>query len=465
MSKSVKLVLGAVIVAGVYVGASWYVGGRVQEELHKQAAIAQNFLDTNSSVALFDKKRSFTITHYERGLFSSTVQYEVELADQANDFGAKFEDKIYHGPWPIAAGHIMPALAVAKGRILETEQVQPWFEAAQNKEPYLGKAVFGFGGKVTGTADFAALRYVDSESQAQIQTEPMQVAYDYQQKSGDVKLDLHFHAPKLMVQDQDQLNVVLNHLDVHMVVKQDAEQETSETTANLELVTFSSADMGSLGLKGVQISGVSQSSNDLLHGTAHYGIQEMWAEGKDWGRLDFDIALKNINQSIINEMGKVVESEEPEDELKLRRLVGDFLSYEPEIKQAKLVWANDSGSSLINTRMSPSPALVEYFKNDVELSEELGQIYNILDLDISLSRPMLQKMVGEDGLMASMFDMMFDNSVEAGTELGLVTYDGTQVRLLFQFDAAQNTLLLNNKPITEQELAQLFFALQMSGLF
>ena len=65
MSKSVKLVLGAAVVVGVYVGASWYVGGRVQDELHKQVAIAQDFLDTNSSVALFDKKRSLTITHYE----------------------------------------------------------------------------------------------------------------------------------------------------------------------------------------------------------------------------------------------------------------------------------------------------------------------------------------------------------------------------------------------------------------
>lgn len=462
MSKSVKLVLGAAVVAAVYVGSSWYVGGRVQEEVQKQATVVQDFLNTNSSVALFDQKRSFTISHYERGLFSSTVQYEVELADQDNDLSVTFEDKIYHGPLPIAAGHFTPALAVAEGRVLETETVQAWFEAAQNPIPYQSKTVFGFDGNVTGKAEFAALNYIELDSQTQLQTDPVDVLYDYHKKTGAVKLDLH--APKLSLQDENQLNLVLSRLDVHVASNQNPEQAHYQSTMHLEAVTLRSAETGSLELKGVQVSVDSQSANELLHGTAHYGAQQVWAEGIDWGRLNFDVKLKNIHQGLINEMSVVVDSEEPEDELKLRRLIGDFLSHQPEIEQAKLVWANDSGSSLINTRMSPAPALVEYFKNDVELRDELGQVFTVLDLDISLSRPMLQKLMGEDNLMAAMFDMMFESSVEAGTELGLVTYDGTQVRLLFQFDAAQNTLLLNGKPITEQELVQLFFALQMGGL-
>lgn len=462
MSKTVKLALGAAVVAAVYVGSSWYVGGRIHDEVQKQATAAQTFLDTNSSVALFTKKRKVAISQYERGVFSSTVQYEIELADQEADFSFKFEDKIYHGPLPIVAGYFKPVLALVEGRLLQTEQSKPWFDAAQKQEPYQGRTVFEFGGDISGQGQFAALNYLDPETQMQLQTDLAAVEYSYERKTETVQVDIH--APKLSIKEDGQLELSLNQLDLQVISNNKSEQEHYQSRMSIAAVVLNSMETGALELKALQAQTDYKNHNDLTDVVAAYEVQEMWVEGVDWGRLDFDVDLKNIHQNSLNELGVLVDSDEPEDELKVRRLFGEFLSYKPEVKVAQLVWTNESGSSSISTSMSAAPTLVEYFQNDMELSDTLSQIYNTLNLDVTLSRPMLKKAMGNDGLMAAMFDMMFEGAVEAGTEVGLVTYDGSQVSLKFQFDAEQKTLLLNNKAITEEELLQLLLMLQVNGL-
>ena len=462
MSKSVKLVLGAAVVAAVYVSSTWYVGGQVQDEVYKQAAIAQDFLATHSSVAMFDQKRSFKITHYERGVFSSTVQYEIELADAETDFTFKLEDKIYHGPLPVAAGHFAPALAVAEGQVLHTAQTQAWFDAAQNQRPVSTKTVFGFGGTVTGQAQLAALNYVDPEASVTLNTEAVAVGYEYQKKTGEISLDIA--APKLSLIDPEQFKLELNQLHMQVNANENPDQGHYDSVLTLDHLHLNSTDTGLMDFKGLKAKANYAMQGELTNVAAAYELQQIVVEGTDYGRLDFDVNVKNLHQDTINQIALVAESEQPQDEAKLRALIGDFLAYEPELEHAKMTWANQAGNSYVATRMKAAPALVQHFKEGTELQGELNQVYEILNLDIAVSRPMLQQVLAGNGLMASMFDMMFDSAVEAGQEVGLVTYDGTQVRLQFAFDAKQNTLLLNNKPITEEELLQLFLALQMGGL-
>ncbi|HJH24982.1 MAG TPA: YdgA family protein [Paenalcaligenes hominis] len=462
MSKTVKLALGAAVVAVVYVGSTWYVGGRVKGEVHKQAAVVQDFLATHSSMALFDQKRSFNITHYERGLFSSTVQYEVELADAETDFTFKLEDKIYHGPLPIAAGHFAPALAVAEGQLVRTVQTQAWFDAAQNQRPITTKTVFGFGGTVKGQAQLAAVNYTDPEAETTLTTETVAVGYDYQNKTGEITVDVT--APKLSVMNPEQFKLELSQLRIHVNANENPAQAHYDSVLNVDTLHLNSTETGVLDLKGLEAKANYAMQGELMNVAAAYALQQIVVEGTDYGRLDFDVKAKNLHQDLLNQMALVAESEQPEDEAKLRVLIGEFLGYEPELEHAKLTWTNQSGNSAIATRMKGAPALVQHFKEGTALQGELSQVYEIVTLDIALSRPMLQQVLAGNGLMASMFDMLFDSAVEAGQEVGLVTYDGTEVRLQFAFDAKQDTLLLNNKPITEDELLQLFLALQMGGL-
>lgn len=460
MSKSVKLVLGAAVVVAAYVGATWYVGAKVQEYVEKQTAVVQDFLDTHSSVALFDQERRFTISQYKRGLFSSTVQYELHLKNNDTDVGLLFEDKIYHGPWPIAAGHFAPALAVAKGQLLATEQMQEWFEATEGQAPYQGETVIGFSGQMAGHGQFAAAQFQDPETGAQLDFDTTTVQYELTKDQSEIRLGMQL--PQLRFLEPEQAQIVLTQLEVNAQL--DAkETETYRSTMHLDTLSVDSDTMGPLELKGFQVALDSKQHQALVDAKIHYDVQQVWAGGTNWGRVDFLVDLKNIHQGLVNEMGMLAESDAPEDELKLQQLLGDFLSYKPELNQAKLTWINDKGESFVDTRMSAAPALVAYFQQGTELRDELGQIYDQLYLDISLSRPMLQQAFGEDSLMASMFDMMFDSAVQAGTELGLVTYDNAQVRLQFEFDSEQQVLLLNQQPITEEELVQLFLVMQMGG--
>lgn len=449
------------MVVAAYVGATWYVGGKVQEQVEKQVAVAQGFLDTHSSVALFDQSRSFSISQYERGLFSSKVQYELQLKNEDTDVGLLFEDTIYHGPWPIAAGHFTPALAVAKGELLPTEQIQEWFEATGGHAPYQGETVFGFGGHITGQGHFAATQFQDPETGAQLATDV--TTLQYESKNNQTEFSLAMHLPKMNFQEPDQVQIELTQLNLAASLNS-KETETYHSTLGLDSLNINSATIGSVELQGFQVALDSRQHEALIDAKVHYDIEQIWAEGINWGHLDLLIDLKNIHQGLLNEIGVLADSDDAEDELKLQRLLGEFLSYKPELKQAKLTWANEKGESFAETRMSAAPALVEYFQQGTELRDELGQVYNQLYLDISLSRPMLQQLFGEDSLMAAMFDMMFDSAVQMGTELGLVTYDNTQVRLQFEFDSERNVLLLNQQPITEEELVQLFLALQMGGL-
>lgn len=462
MSKSVKLVVGAAVVVAAYVGATWYVGGKVQEQIEKQVVVAQEFLNTHSSVALFDQDRSFTVSQYERGVFSSKVQYELNLKNEDIDVGLLFEDTIYHGPWPIAAGHFAPALAVAKGQLLPTEQIQEWVEATGGQAPYQGETVFGFGGHITGHGVFAATQFQDPETGAQLTTAATTLQYEAKQDQSDVLLAMQL--PKIDFQEpEQQLQVEFTQLDLtgNFNTK---ETETYHSVMRLDTLKVNSAMVDAIELKGFQLNLDSQQHEALVDAKVHYDIEQVLAKGVDWGRVDLLVDLKNIHQALLNEISALVESEQPEDELRFQQLLGEFLSYKPELQQAKLTWANEQGESFIETRMSASPALVEYFQNGTELQQGLGQLYEELYLDISLSRPMLKQIFGEDTMMAAMFDMIFDGVIQTGTELGVVTYDNSQARTQFEFDAEKNSLLLNGQPITEEELMQLLFALQMSGL-
>ena len=66
-------------------------------------------------------------------------------------------------------------------------------------------------------------------------------------------------------------------------------------------------------------------------------------------------------------------------------------------------------------------------------------------------------------MISSMADMFFNSAAEEAQEAGLVEYDGNEAKLALSFDAATNKLLLNNKPISVEELVQILFSMQMGG--
>jgi uncharacterized protein YdgA (DUF945 family) len=109
--------VAALLLAGAWLGASWYTGRQLQAHASEQAAAINRMLE----VQFPGYGLSVTLDSYRRGLFASRARYSLRFdpagmsAELLGPLPAiEFEARIEHGPLPLgalAAGYVAPKLA------------------------------------------------------------------------------------------------------------------------------------------------------------------------------------------------------------------------------------------------------------------------------------------------------------------------------------------------------------------
>ena len=144
MKKSVGIGAGVavVVVAGAWVGATWYTGKRIEETSTQKLAEANAFL--TAQYPFMGLK--LTADRYDRGVFSTNARYVLVSTvspDPAKPIRLDFDTRIVHGPFP---GTLAPHAARIHSAMAQNDTVKPVFDITKGASPLVTNALVAYNG-------------------------------------------------------------------------------------------------------------------------------------------------------------------------------------------------------------------------------------------------------------------------------------------------------------------------------
>lgn len=460
MSTTNKLVIGAAVLVAAYAGTSWYMGKKAEAEIMQQVSALNETVATQLAESLPDSTVTLNVLSYDRSWFSSRVNYELLVKDSRAQYQFLLEDHLRHGPLPISAlfkGHFAPVLAYSTLKLLPSEHAQPWFDAAGGKDPVVAHSFIGFGGSTDSKIDFAALQYKD-EHENELVMADAQASIQYIKGSDRIQLDTHL--PSLAVIDQTS-QTKAQVTDMRFVGDLTGLTLSQSSAGSVSIANLSLSVPGSsmVVVENIKANSTYELIDGLVDSSLHYDLGKIRVDQQDLGQAKLDLAVKRLDYALLNQLSQTENIEELGEEQVLP-VVREILAHKPELSIDKLSFINDVGTSSLKVDMRLAATAV-----DEKASENLDLAHYVeqLEVDMNVSRKMLQGYFAEESLVSSLVDMMFSKMAEQGKQVGLFNYDGDVAAMSLNFDAATQTIMLNGKPVTEEELVYIFLAIQMGG--
>lgn len=461
MSTTRNLVVGVAIVAAAYSGAAWYMGTKAEPEIRNQvaefnAAIANHYAKTADEEAVHLK-----IVNYKRNWFSSDISYELLINDGQEQYQLLFEDDLRHGPLPFAAlmkGRITPLLAYSELKLLPSQNVQSWFDATKGVIPITAHSFIAFNGSTTSHIDVAAVDY-KNEFDDQVQMDAATIKVDYKAAKNQIYLDANM--PSFMVVDgEDGTHIQLKDTYFEGSVTNSLQEQTSDAALRIEQLRINAAQTTDVLVDKITAKSVYSLQGNLVDSSIYYDLARVRIDEHDVGQIELDLDAKRMDYEVLALLSQSKFMDEFKEPPELQPLLVRFFSHKPELEIKPFSWKNAAGAShvIADVKMAPTAAN-KYQKNEVDLAH----FFEVLDVNIRLSRPMLQGLFAEDSFSSSLVDMLFMRFAEQGQEAGLLVFDGKDASLELTFDAASKTLILNGKPTDPNELFYSWLALQMGG--
>lgn len=464
MGTKTKLV-GAVVVAAAaaYVGASWYVGKKIENVVHTETSRINKLIATNPSMSFGGSALKIEVLNYDRGLMSSNVDYQIIIAPSDQDpISILVKDKLQHGPLPITAvfsGHIAPLLAYSKAQLVDNDVVSQWFNAANGKTPITAKSFISFDGSVDSQVHLAALDYVDPDG-SEIKMAATKADINYKKGTDTVTIDSHLPSLELLSTEAHVLvQVKDSHFTGSLIGLDSAKEQTSQGKVTIAQITVDADEQMTAVIDGLSMQSSYELKNDLLNSHANYHFEKLLVDNHYLGKMDLDIEANQVSYPAFMQLSEFSESENIEDQEALRKIMQTFFAAGPELKVNNLSWANESGASQIKIDLRPAATFVD----EVD-AEQLSHYMKAFSVDAQVSRKMVLGFFKEENFASSLFDMMFTRFVAQGVETGLLVYDEAAevAKLAVDFNAATNSLTLNGSPITEEQFFYALMLLQMS---
>lgn len=460
MSTTRNMVVGVALVAAAYSGASWYMGTKAESEIRKQVAEFNSTIATHYAVSLDEDAVHLKIVNYKRHWFSSAISYELLFDDGEERYQLLLEDELRHGPLPVAAllkGRLAPLLAYSELKLLPSQNVQPWFDSTQGHTPITAHSFIDFNGSSKSQIDLAAVDYKNEVGdQVQMQAATLKVNY----KTAENQVFLDVDSPSfLLIDGEDGTEIQLQDTYFEGSLTNALEAQKSEAVLRIEQVSVNVAQSLEILVDQFTTKSAYGLQNNLLDSSIYYDLARIRVDGHDIGQMELNLDAKRIDYEVLALLSQS-ELVDELSELELQPVLERFFSHKPELEIKPLSWKNTAGESIVIADLKlAATAADKYQKNEVDLAH----FFDALDININLSRPMLQALFTEDNFSSNLVDMLFTRFAEQGKEAGLLVYDGSEAKLQLAFDATSHTLILNGKPTDPNDLFYSWIALQMGG--
>lgn len=191
-----------------------------------------------------------------------------------------------------------------------------------------------------------------------------------------------------------------------------------------------------------------------------YKMGEMRVDGHPIGQMELNLDLQRWDHEVLALLSNS-ERVDAMTEEQLQPYLVQLLKHQPELTLMPLSWKNAAGTSYVKSEVLFAATAADAATSD---EVDLAQLFERLNVEVQLSRPMLQGLFAQDSFMSSLADMLFVQMAKQWEQAGLVVYDGSQVSLHLRYEPDSNELLLNNQPIEPEDLLYAWLLIQMMGL-
>ena len=455
MKKSV-VALGVIVALGVVgVGGVWFTGEKAQTKYLRQIELANK---QAQALGLSDKV-VYKNKQFERGFFTSQVEDEmvISLPKEGKVFTIPFSTKLYHGPFPLdqlTKFNFMPVMFSAQGVIGKNETTQPLFDLLKSDKPVQYQATTSYNLSTKGKVELAAGEVTDPNSpQNKLAWSNINIGFDVDKdRKGkyDVTLnEVDSTVSPAVIEEQDSEDTAMPK-SITMKMKGMKVEGSYNPTKWAYIYTgkstslIDSFEMTELDHAGKESSVVQKATKgtsdislngDFLNLKGENTVDSIVIDGKDFGKLTYNVELNHIEANAINALIEAlftVFKSASDDEM-----VSEILSS----------WAENHGMAIFNNQ--PQIKL-----NPISISNSQGKVS--LDLNVALAKdPKFDLMAGS--LYKQFTDFALNIHVDKEMiEKNLAQFVPEEERALIkaQFEeqakqaAAQNIVVNNDKNVT-----------------
>ena len=457
MKKS-AVALGVIVALGaVGVGGAWFTGEKAQTEYLRQIELA------NKQAQALGLSDSFKVVYqnkqFERGFFTSQVEDEVviSLPKEGKVFTIPLSTKLYHGPFPLnqlEKFNFVPTMFSAQGVIGKNETTQPLFDLLKSDKPVQYQASTSYSLATKGKVELAAGEVTDPNSpQNKLAWSNINIGFDVDKdRAGKYDLvsdEISFNSNFDNIEIEESKDVVMPK-SVTMKMK-GLKFETSfnptkwayiytgksvSSAESIEMTNTNSLDdTVSIIYKGTKGTSDISLNGDFLNLKSENTVDSIVIDGKDFGKLTYNVELNHIEANAINALIEAlftVFKSASDDEM-----VSEILSS----------WAENHGMAIFNNQ--PQIKL-----NPISISNSQGKVS--LDLNVALAKdPKFDLMAGS--LYKQFTDFAVNIHVDkAAVEKLMTQLDPEEDKALIKAQieeqakqaAAQNIVVNNDKNVT-----------------
>lgn len=444
MKKSTG-VIGVVVVLGVaYLGATWYVGKQAQVTVERVVAQANERVVKMMGAEASSSGVKIAIDDYQRGLFSSEVNYTLSLKDEdGNPIQLRLHDRLQHGPFPVSAlksGDFVPMLAHSEAQLLVSPATQKWFDSQKGESPLHIETRVGFGGTGKSVWTFSPTELVEDGDKLSFSGGVIEMNFsnDFNDNTATGQF-----ASFSVSNEQSGESLMVKNIQANSKTTMANENEIStQSSATAESLTMESAAEGALVLDKLSMAVDSQQKGQLLDGALRYDFGRIAVGEIDLGSISVGAKAKQLNVAALTDLARTYDtilarediSDDQElvltdaDEAALREKLIALLASSPSVSIDHLNWKNAQGESKAGLHVDfASPGDAQEQRNEVLLAEMLKRV----KLDLTISKPMLIQAFGqmqEDPRQMQQMQMLgamiYDQYVARLRDAGLVTVEG-----------------------------------------
>ncbi len=397
--KKAGIAVAVVVALGVAgTAGAWYTGTQMEQVLRD--AVAQS--NAQIEEAMPGASVRMEVAQFERGLFSSSVRYEVTYPgpDEEGPVTLAVLDRLEHGPFPVsrlARLQLIPVMATSNAVLERSERLEPLFAASGDETPVRVTSTLGYDNSVDGRFSVAPLTFQNEKVTAELASVALDFATDV---GGDaVVLEGQWDGVRVTSQPDLEKSFTLNLSGVTLYTDQQrgsAGIYLGEGRLAIEALRLESE--GTMVLEGLTQNTVLSEDAGNLAGGIDFGLakviyddQELGSAEMNWSFSQFDQdATAEINQ-LYNELNmSVYRGEEPPEQTeRWRQAFTALLAAQPKLALDLLVIRTPNGESRARAEVQLSSP--DSF--DLALPELLPQLLSRVDSHVQISLPMLRDMI------------------------------------------------------------------------
>lgn len=460
--KLTKIALSLVVLAGgAITGGSWYTGKQAEEKYQEFVTLGNEGL---KQLKVYGIEAEIKNVSLERGVFSSTVKYQVEAKTPEETFVFDGNDQLFHGPLPLnrlKQGNFLPVVASVESNVTAPEKLKSLFG---DKAVLTGTNTITYAGGLDGTLTFNELKVKEDNADLQIGAITTNYALDKDRK-GKSSVNL----PSVVIKGKDDvegdfelaMNGVRYDINITEKSQYDMLGSLGDYVAEMQSITVKFSD-GGFDLKDVKSKGYGKLNGERYESAGDFnGKFIVNKEGKSYplGSLSVDFFMDSAAKPLNDLMSLGVSGEQMQSDEAAQAAVLALVKKAPQVHLKSLALENEKGKSDLSIILNLNefnPESINSFEEGVAIFKQSAITMNA---NIASLEAFFQALAPINGTTEEGAKAIVAHLVEQAKSTESFVVDNEAIKLKLDIDGGK--IKLNDRELSEGEVQGMLFMLVM----